>query len=161
MVKGYLKVLVLRELQKGPATGYEMIRSIAEYLERQPSAGSVYPLLRELKDKGLIRMTEQGRRKVYHITAIGKKSISKLMREKNALMLKGMEIVKSFGEISGRSSIKGYLTDPEHLLRNIDVVIELRKAIIDVAMRSDFADKEAKLRFIIKETIKKIKALDR
>jgi DNA-binding PadR family transcriptional regulator len=41
------------------------------------SAGSVYPTLQQLEDEGLIRVKQQGGRKIYSVTAAGRKELDR------------------------------------------------------------------------------------
>jgi len=76
MRKGYLKLLTLFVLTKGPLHGYQIIKQIKECTLGMitPTAGALYPTLRELEDKGLIKgeWRLEDRKKVYHITDKGR-----------------------------------------------------------------------------------------
>jgi len=75
VAKGNFKMIVLNVLQQRPMHGYEITRVIQEQSRGfyRPSAGSVYPALRTLLDKGYVRVNDENRRKVYQITSAGKK----------------------------------------------------------------------------------------
>jgi len=78
MQKGYLKLFILYTLSKQPLHGYEIIKRIKEvsFGLLSPTAGGVYPALKELEEKGLIEgkwMESKGRKiKVYEITEVGR-----------------------------------------------------------------------------------------
>lgn len=76
MQRGYLKLAILFALTKGPLHGYEMMRRISELTLGliKPTAGGMYPALRELEEKDLIegKWHHKERRKVYNITERGK-----------------------------------------------------------------------------------------
>jgi len=76
MQKGYLKLAVLFVLTRGPLHGYQMMKRIREWTLGviTPTAGGLYPTLRELENDGLIKghwIPEQ-RKKVYEITEKGR-----------------------------------------------------------------------------------------
>ena len=54
--KGDVRIAILALLNEGPASGYGLIKAIAERTEQlwRPSAGSVYPTLQQLADEGLV-----------------------------------------------------------------------------------------------------------
>lgn len=80
ILQGTLNMMILQALQQGPANGYE----IAKYIERrsnellQVEHGSLYPALRRLEARGLIkadlRISQTNRQaRYYALTAAGKK----------------------------------------------------------------------------------------
>ena len=77
MVKGYLKMAVLFVLMRKPMHGYEIIKSINEWTFgiMTPTAGSIYPTLRDLEERELIEgwWIPEKRRKIYRITERGRR----------------------------------------------------------------------------------------
>lgn len=72
--RGAIKGGVLRLLSERPMHGYELI---SEFEERsggrwRPSPGSVYPLLAQLEDEGLVRSIDDGGRKRFELTDEGR-----------------------------------------------------------------------------------------
>ncbi len=55
--KGDVRAAILSLLAEAPATGYALIKGIAERTDQawRPSPGSVYPTLQQLVDEGLVR----------------------------------------------------------------------------------------------------------
>jgi DNA-binding PadR family transcriptional regulator len=76
--KGYIRVAVLILLSKKPHHGYEMMKEIREKTKGfwKPTAGGVYPILRDLEESGYIegKWSSQKKRKikVYKITETGR-----------------------------------------------------------------------------------------
>ena len=70
-------------LNEAPRHGYELMTELGEKTGKKPSAGQIYPLLRNLKKKGLVtcRTTMIGgkKRKVYALTHEGRKTCAMLM----------------------------------------------------------------------------------
>ncbi len=75
--KGYIRIGVLILLNKRPAHGYELMKEIRERTKGfwTPTAGGVYPILRDLEKSGYIVgewQTQKNRKlKVYKITESG------------------------------------------------------------------------------------------
>src|SRR3990172_6524559 len=72
---GEVKFVILRLLKEKPRHGYEVIKALEEKLGGwyTPSAGTVYPTLQLLEDQGLVRIVEEGGKKVYHVTPEGER----------------------------------------------------------------------------------------
>jgi DNA-binding PadR family transcriptional regulator len=70
--RGFSRYYILKQLQKMPHTGKEIINSAVEESDGKwkPSPGLIYPLLGRLLDEDLIEETEDGK---YQITDKGKK----------------------------------------------------------------------------------------
>lgn len=74
MGKGDVRAAVLALLAEKPMHGYQIISEISERSGGawKPSAGSVYPTLQLLADEGLITAEEEGGRKTYTLTEMGR-----------------------------------------------------------------------------------------
>jgi PadR family transcriptional regulator PadR len=82
--KGVLDLLVFAMLSKNDQYGYDISESISEKIKI--SAGTVYPILRKLKDEGYLTtyLTETSggpARKYYKLTELGKKKFESLKLE--------------------------------------------------------------------------------
>jgi len=71
-MKGFLSYLVLWSLSLKPMTGAELAKEMEKRRGTKPSPGTIYPVLKELKDKGLVT-ADKG--KVYSLTKIGEKEL--------------------------------------------------------------------------------------
>ncbi len=74
---GFLKLVVLKLIARGPTHGYALIKEIekATDAEWSPSPGSIYPALQELEVEGLIEVHNEGRRRMYEITGKGQETL--------------------------------------------------------------------------------------
>lgn len=87
MFRGSLPWFLMQLLQSGPKYGLDMIRIIAEHTGGtwKPSAGSVYPVLRSLEELDLIdgdwSRTKAAPRRIYRLTAKGKREIPKMRQQ--------------------------------------------------------------------------------
>ena len=73
-MKGFLKYLILWDLNKKSMTGSEIAEEFETRKGSKPSPGTIYPALKELKDKGLISADKN---KTYTLTKEGKKELNK------------------------------------------------------------------------------------
>ena len=71
-MKGFLSYLILWTLSKQNMTGAEIGKELENRKGSKPSLGTIYPALKELKEKGLISSDNN---KVYSLTKEGKKEL--------------------------------------------------------------------------------------
>ena len=72
------KFYIIALLSEKPRHGYDTINEIGRRLGKRPSAGQIYPLLQNMRKKGLVNVSIHGRKKTYALTPKGK-SLSKAM----------------------------------------------------------------------------------
>src|SRR5579872_5806077 len=72
---GELRLAILSLLADGPKHGYQLMKALEERSGGlyRGSAGSVYPTLQQLKDEALIAGGLQEGRRVFRLTAAGRK----------------------------------------------------------------------------------------
>jgi DNA-binding PadR family transcriptional regulator len=96
--KGIIRMGVLILINKKPSHGYEIMKEINNRTKGfwQPTAGGVYPILRDLEKSGFIKgqwQTQKNRRlKVYQITESGEQILRKAI-------LKQTEITNNIGNL--------------------------------------------------------------
>jgi DNA-binding PadR family transcriptional regulator len=83
LAKGDFKILVLSVLQNRPMHGYEITKVIEEQSHGiyRPGPGAVYPALQALLRRGMVKVNERERRKVYQITPAGKRLLNERYAE--------------------------------------------------------------------------------
>ena len=83
--RGILSLYVLNSLASSPKSGYELIREIESKTGGKwvPSKGSVYPLLSNLEEEGLVRVKSVDKRakKVFELTRKGKLILARIRKE--------------------------------------------------------------------------------
>jgi len=74
---GELRLAILSLLSEGPKHGYQLMKEMQERSGGfyRASAGSVYPILQQLEDEGLVRAEMQNGRRVYALTDEGRKEL--------------------------------------------------------------------------------------
>ena len=76
-MKGFLTFLVLWIASRTPGNGQDIAREIAKRKGEKPSPGTIYPVLKELTEKGMI-VQQDG---AYHITPAGEKELAEACKE--------------------------------------------------------------------------------
>lgn len=87
---GELPLVLLALLERSPMHGYQIVSELDVLFgdRYEPSTGSVYPAIRALEDEGLVESTEDGRRAVYSLTAVGRSSLQRRGEQLAALELR-------------------------------------------------------------------------
>jgi DNA-binding PadR family transcriptional regulator len=75
--RGDVRAAILVLLDEEPRNGYGIMQEIEERSAGawRPSPGSVYPVLQQLEDEGLVRADQSGERKLMQLTEEGKKYV--------------------------------------------------------------------------------------
>ncbi|MEM2121795.1 MAG: PadR family transcriptional regulator [Candidatus Woesearchaeota archaeon] len=127
MFKGYLKIAILNELQHGEKTGYDIIKSIQNRTKiLKPSPGCVYPSLKELLEKGLIKISIKKSKKYYSLTPKGKIEIKELNKQKKRLF----EIVMNKLKVAKISINSKDIDELEVSKENLKLIKPLLKDLI-------------------------------
>ncbi len=72
-MKGFLSFLVLWIVSRNEVRGCDISRELEKRRGSKPSPGTIYPVLRELKEKGLVESDEN---KVYSLTEKGEEELT-------------------------------------------------------------------------------------
>jgi DNA-binding PadR family transcriptional regulator len=85
--RGDVRAAALALLAEGPLHGYQIIQEISERSRGmwQPSPGSVYPMLQQLEDEGLVVAERAEGRRVFHLTDAGRAYVEEHQEELNAV----------------------------------------------------------------------------
>jgi len=71
-MKGFLSFLILWLINKKKMTGSEITEELEQRKGHRPSPGTIYPVLKDLKERGLLSINENKR---YSLTNQGKKEL--------------------------------------------------------------------------------------
>jgi len=146
--RGEVRYLVLDAIEKQPRHGYEIMQAIEERSggAYRPSPGVIYPTLQLLEEVGHARAEERDGRKVYAITADGKRDLEQHREE-----------VQDFYERSGAESWEEYAEEVADLVKQGG---RLFKALRRAARRGELTPAMMKkLRGILDEAMARIEAL--
>ena len=107
--RGILSLYILHTIKKKPKSGYEILMEIKEKTGETwtPSKGTIYPLLKQLREEGLIKIKEQGKRSknIFTITTEGKKILNNLRKQGKDWKEKFLQFRKLFSEILGEKTV--------------------------------------------------------
>ncbi|MBM5805957.1 MAG: PadR family transcriptional regulator [Candidatus Verstraetearchaeota archaeon] len=74
-MRGMLSFMILWLLTKEPMHGQRIAEEIARRRGVKPTPGTIYPALKDLAEKGLIRGEREGKLTVYRLTSKGRAGI--------------------------------------------------------------------------------------
>ncbi|MBU7015975.1 MAG: PAS domain-containing protein [Theionarchaea archaeon] len=94
-MKGFLSFLVLWIISEGGLKGSEITKELEKRRGSKPSPGTVYPVLKELKDKKLIKPDEN---KAYSLTEKGEKELFSALNYFNMIFYDAEEMFKCCGQ---------------------------------------------------------------
>ncbi|MFP3162239.1 MULTISPECIES: PadR family transcriptional regulator [Acidianus] len=99
--KGTLKLLILEALNDKPMHAYEIIKSIEKKFHGiyKPSPGSLYPVLKQLIESGMITVEEKDDKKIYIITDKGKEAFNKMKTEMKNVFTKNNQYRKLVNQL--------------------------------------------------------------
>lgn len=90
-MKGFLSFLVLWIISRESMQGCDVSKELEKRRGSKPSPGTVYPVLKELKEKGLIRSNDD---KVYSITEKGEEELDSALNYFIAIFYDMEEMIK-------------------------------------------------------------------
>ncbi len=108
----YLKLFMIRKLSERPMNGYELMKEFERIVGRKPSSGSVYPILKNLCDKGIVRQVDKDGDRIYEITDKGLDVVKEMDNMKQNLLMKLKEHIITVAHILGDAEL---LKDVEYL----------------------------------------------
>jgi PadR family transcriptional regulator PadR len=79
-MRGMLSFMILWLLSKRPMYGQQLAQEIGKRKGGKPTAGTIYPALKELAKQGLVESREDERRKVYSLTREGEQALSNSLK---------------------------------------------------------------------------------
>jgi len=136
--RGDVRAAVLLLLAEQPRHGYDIITELVERSEGrwQPSPGSVYPVLKKLAADGLVTATTEGERRVFELTAAGRRYV-----EEHA-----DELGEPWADVGGF---------PESTLELVDAARQAATALWQVAQTGDSGQITAAIE-VLAETRRKL-----
>lgn len=76
--RGDVRAAVLVLLEEQPRNGYQLIQELTERSNEawRPSPGSIYPVLQQLEDEGLVTVSASGTGRTYELSVAGRALVS-------------------------------------------------------------------------------------
>jgi DNA-binding PadR family transcriptional regulator len=116
---GDLKLLLLALIEQQPRHGYELIRLIEEMFHGHysPSPGAIYPTLTMLEEMGHAEVSaQQGGRKLYAITGMGRDYLEAHRDEVDAMMARTEHSAKMAAKMSAPDAVRKAMHALKHAL---------------------------------------------
>jgi DNA-binding PadR family transcriptional regulator len=113
--RGLLALFILHSLGRQPKSGYALLKQIEEKTEGVwvPSKGTLYPVLKQLEEEGLIRVGEIGKRSktIFEVTPDGEEIVRTIGEHKEESREKLLQFKSLLIEIFGEEdvTVKGLL----------------------------------------------------
>jgi formylmethanofuran dehydrogenase subunit E len=101
MLRGFLKIIVLKALGESPKSGYSLMKYIEERVGSKPSPGSIYPLLDNLRKEGLVASKIVGRMTEYSLTVEGKHKLHLIDEKRTECLNNFLEGMKMLSAMTG------------------------------------------------------------
>ncbi len=161
-MNSHLKIIILRNIDSGEKTGYDLMKVIHEKCGWKPSPGSMYPALNELLKKKCATVKTKGKQKIYTITAQGKQQLNILHKQKEKFIEKMKQEIKIFSDMVG--------VDHDDLIEFIDKikkteppfkgiskeVLEFRKTFLNTISKELNEAQQKKIKILMAKTIKEL-----
>ena len=147
---GELRLAILSLLAGGPKHGYQLMKELEERSGGlyRGSAGSIYPTLQQLKDEALIAGDLHDGRRVYRLTAAGRKELN---RDPSG--------VRRIWERAERWEDWGSCMGPETFTAIAPLTVVLKAALRAAGRVAGRREAEAKLQQILDRAARDLEAL--
>jgi DNA-binding PadR family transcriptional regulator len=155
MFKARIKLIVLKELSKDSLSGYDLMKRI-ECFGKKPSPGYIYPLLKDLKEKGFISFKKYKRKKVYSITNKGKKLLVNLQKNREDMIKRMRYVLKPIADKDEIKEIRFY--KHKRFFKDKEVLVKFHKTLFS-ACKKDGGKYKDKIKTIINDSIRKLEKL--
>ena len=165
MIRGNLKILVLKALDKKPLSGYALMKFIEDKIGTKPSPGSMYPLLDDLKKDSFVVCKKDGRKKIYSLTKAGKEHLKIINLHKDILLKKTEESIKMWAAMTGEDlapfqEIMDALKKGKYSIEDIPPEVQIFKIeMARIFSRGLFQKNKKKVKEILKKATKELKNL--
>ena len=165
MIRGHLKIMVLKGLSEKPMTGYSLMNYINEKIGIKPSPGSMYPLLKSLEENKLIKSKEIDSKKIFALTPKGKNTIKELWKHKEEMHEKAVKSLKIMETITGEKTTEHKLMqrmkegDPFKELN--PELSKFRALLIDMLNKGRIEKNKKALKKIFKDAYKELKKISK
>jgi DNA-binding PadR family transcriptional regulator len=160
---GYLKIFVLKELVKSEMSGYELMDGFKRFRGSRPSPGTIYPMLSDLKDRGLITARASGKKKIYSITSKGKTLLMDLMAERKRALQKVIPLLGNVYSPDELAKIKEHMTlataKSIGIPADFDIIAKLRTEVLKFAASKSYEKNHDAFRKILLDAAEKIRRL--
>jgi len=107
--RGLIALFILHSLSQRPKSGYELLKEITVKTEGVwvPSKGTLYPILKQLEEEGLIRVSEIAQRSkhIFELTPNGEATLRTIKEHKKESREKHLQVKNLLIEIFGEEKV--------------------------------------------------------
>ena len=161
-----LEVMILNILENGNKSGYEIMKTLEKETGWKPSPGSVYPVLKGLKNEGFVNFKNEGKSKVYSLTKEGKKQTGLIKKRRDEFSKQILRNLEVYGRLMGEKN-KGIVRTIIDVIRTGKVpfgnateeVFELRRLLFGFVKENKVKKNDMKIKTILQKTIKELKKI--
>ncbi|MFA5797780.1 MAG: PadR family transcriptional regulator [Candidatus Woesearchaeota archaeon] len=169
MIKSNLRFIVLKILDTQEMSGYGLVKEIHTFTKTwKPSYGSIYPLLKDLHAKKLVAVHEQGRKKLYTITAQGHKRVQEFEKNKEEIFDRAMDSIKNMELICDKKEIDFIYKWHQHMrsdplpFKDISAQVhELAELLMTISANPQLSAQYPKIQGILRQTIQKLRIIEK
>ena len=165
MLRGFLKIVVLKALAKDSKSGYSLMKFVEERIGSKPSPGSMYPLLDNLKKEGLVNVKGVGRSKEYSLTVDGKHKLEAVEEKRNECLNNFLQGMKMLSAMTGED-MSFPMAMVESMKKGVFPFREInpewdnvRNELFMLMRQGKLKEKSAKVRKILSSAYKELKAV--
>ncbi|WP_245805144.1 PadR family transcriptional regulator [Amycolatopsis australiensis] len=144
---------VLALLAEEPMHGYQLMQEIRRRTQDRwrPSPGSVYPILQQLEDEGLVHTVETGGRRVAELTEAGREHVAGREAEFAALWGEPEDeqgadrfaaLWHALGELSGAAAQVGYSGTEAQITEVKKILADARRRVYAVLADAGLEDED-------------------
>jgi len=164
-MSGQLKLVLLKSLENDALSGYSIIKSIEQNTECwKPSTGSIYPLLNNLLEDGLVEVKKEGRKKLYSLTEGGKNELKQLIERKNEIFNRLIDDWKVYASLSSKKDDAKFMLEIFETMKKGEIPFkeinpelrEFRSAVFRLFAEKKLPGNKNRIKKIIKEAVKKL-----
>jgi formylmethanofuran dehydrogenase subunit E len=164
MLRGHLRILTLKALEEKERSGYGLMKYVEQKIGSKPSTGSIYPILEHLKDEGVVKAKEEGRKKVYSLTKKGKEQAKCLEEKRKEILEKFGEGLKMLTAITGEDlcvfeEMFKHLKTGEHPLKHLNPEYDRFRHIAIKKFGTTDKEKQKRIRKILGEALKELRKI--
>jgi DNA-binding PadR family transcriptional regulator len=136
--RGDVRMALLMLLAEEPRNGYQLMQVIEERSDGswRPSPGSVYPVLSQLEDEGLVRATERDGAKVFELTDAGRERVAETkdatppwVLDEDDDLAGRRDVRRLVGEVAAAAMQVNHLGSPEQAQQAIDTLKTARRTL--------------------------------
>jgi DNA-binding PadR family transcriptional regulator len=165
-----LENIILKSLKVGSNSGYGLMKEMKERTGWKPSAGSMYPALKKLMIRRLISVKPVGRGKMYSLTALGKREISKIEKQGSEVLDRMKKQHRVLSKVYGMGMTEKDMDVADQYLDDVkegklpfgiatEDTMKMKKILFDIYKRGKIEGNEKKIKKIIADANKELRKI--